>query len=144
MPLDMIRKAIDSLDGFSGEIGMMGGEPALHPQFREALAIWREMIPDRRKRSLWTSGWKWNEYRDDIYDTFDRDLILKLIWGFLPPSFFYRPARNPEDRPHASGDFAKITTQRGYRSRPMTLKRTVGYQDFTQLWVVNGFINRYQ
>ena len=75
MPLDMIRKAIDSLDGFSGEIGMMGGEPALHPQFREALAIWREMIPDRRKRSLWTSGWKWNEYRDDIYDTFDRDLI---------------------------------------------------------------------
>ena len=75
MPLEMIRVAIDSLDGFDGEIGMMGGEPALHPQFREALAIWREMIPDRRKRSLWTSGWKWDEYKDDIFETFDRDLI---------------------------------------------------------------------
>ena len=74
MPLDMIRDAIASLEGFDGEIGCMGGEPLLHPQFREALAIWREMVP-RRKRSLWTSGWKWDEYKDDIYETFDRDLI---------------------------------------------------------------------
>jgi len=75
MSLDMVRQAIDSLEGFDGEIGCMGGEPALHPRFREVLAIWREMVPDRRKRSLWTSGWKWDEYRDDIYLTFDKDLI---------------------------------------------------------------------
>ena len=75
MPLDMIRTAIDSLEGFEGQVGLMGGEPLLHPEFREVLAIWREMVPDRRKRSLWTSGWKWAEYRDDIYATFDRDLI---------------------------------------------------------------------
>ena len=75
MPLDMVRQAIASLEGFQGEIGCMGGEPALHPQFREVLALWREMVPDRRKRSLWTSGWKWDEYKSDILATFDPDLI---------------------------------------------------------------------
>lgn len=75
MSLDMVRNAIDSLEGFEGQIGCMGGEPAMHPKFREVLAIWREMIPDRRKRSLWTSGFKWDEYREDILATFDRDLI---------------------------------------------------------------------
>src|SRR5690349_10770413 len=61
MSLETIREAIASLDGFEGQIGCMGGEPALHPHFRQVLAIWREMIPDRRKRSLWTSGYKWDE-----------------------------------------------------------------------------------
>lgn len=75
MPLDMVREAISSLEGFEGQIGCMGGEPALHPQFREVLAIWREMIPNRRQRALWTSGWKWSDYKDDIYETFDSDLI---------------------------------------------------------------------
>lgn len=74
MSLDTIRQAIDSLDGFEGEIGVMGGEPALHPQFRDVLAIWREMVP-REKRSLWTSGWKWDEYKDDIMETFDKERV---------------------------------------------------------------------
>lgn len=74
MSLDKIREAIRSLDGFEGEIGCMGGEPAMHPQFRDVLAIWREMVP-QRKRSLWTSGFKWDEYKDDIKATFDADLI---------------------------------------------------------------------
>lgn len=74
MPLDMIRTAIASLDGFEGQIGVMGGEPLLHPQFREVLAIWREMVP-RERRALWTSGWKWSEYRDDIFATFDRERV---------------------------------------------------------------------
>lgn len=75
MSLDQIRRAIDSLEGFEGEIGMMGGEPAMHPQFRECLEIWREMIPNPRQRSFWTSGWKWDEYKTDILETFDKDLI---------------------------------------------------------------------
>lgn len=75
MPIDEIRKAIASLEGFPGRIGIMGGEPALHPKFREVLALVREMIPDRRKREFWTSGYKWQEYSDDIHETFDNDLI---------------------------------------------------------------------
>ena len=75
MPLDMVRKAIASLEGFPGRIGCMGGEPALHPKFREVLAIYREMIPDKAQREFWTSGFKWKEYKDDILDTFDKERI---------------------------------------------------------------------
>ena len=74
MPLDMIRKAIASLDGFEGQIGIMGGEPALHPRFLEVLEVWRELVP-RRKRALWTAGFKWKQYREAILETIDQDLI---------------------------------------------------------------------
>lgn len=75
MSPDKVRKAIKSLDGFTGRIGCMGGEPCLHPQFRDILAIYREMIPDKSRREFWTSGFKWKEYRRDILDTFNEDRI---------------------------------------------------------------------
>lgn len=74
MPLEMVRTAIDSLEGFEGQVGCMGGEPAMHPQFQDVLAIWRLLVP-RRRRALWTSGFKWDVYKDDILSTFDEDLI---------------------------------------------------------------------
>lgn len=75
MDLDTIVKAIESLGGYSGGIGLMGGEPAIHPQFPEICKIYQRMIPDRRRRELWTSGYKWEEYKDIIHETFDEDLI---------------------------------------------------------------------
>lgn len=75
MEIDYFRKAIDSLDGFPGRIGMMGGEPTLHPKFEELCSIMREMIPDRRKREFWTSGHKWDELKETILETFDPDRI---------------------------------------------------------------------
>lgn len=75
MSLDKIREAIASLEGFPGRIGCMGGEPCLHPEFKEVLAIFREMIPDKDKREFWTAGWRWYEYLDDINETFHPHLI---------------------------------------------------------------------
>ena len=75
MSLETISKAIDSLHGFPGRIGCMGGEPTLHPKFHEVLALFRERIPDKAKREFWTSGWKWATYKDDIFETFDRNRI---------------------------------------------------------------------
>lgn len=75
MDLETVRKAIASLDGFPGRVGLMGGEPALHPKFRDILAIYREMIPDRRRREFWTAGFKWTEYKADILETFDHDRV---------------------------------------------------------------------
>lgn len=74
MSEDCFRDAIRSLDGFPGRIGLMGGEPCLHPRFRQMLAIYREMVP-RYRREFWTSGWKWTEYAEEISDTFDPELI---------------------------------------------------------------------
>lgn len=75
MELDYIEKAIESLDGFEGNIGMMGGDPTLHPKFSEICKIYQEKIPNKRKREFWTSGFKWKEYQDVILKTFDKDRI---------------------------------------------------------------------
>ena len=74
MDLDYVEKAIDSLEGFEGNIGMMGGEPTLHPKFDDICKIYQKKIP-RRKREFWTSGWQWSKKKDVILDTFDKDRI---------------------------------------------------------------------
>ena len=74
MDLDYVEKAIDSLEGFEGNIGMMGGEPTLHPKFDDICKIYQKKIP-RRKREFWTSGWQWSKKKDIILDTFDKDRI---------------------------------------------------------------------
>lgn len=76
MSLEMVEKAIDSLKGYKEQIGIMGGEPTLHPQFREICELVEKKIPNRRQRALWTNGLKWNEYKDIINRTFDSDLII--------------------------------------------------------------------
>jgi len=75
MDLGSIRTAIRSLDGFGGRVGIMGGEPCLHPEFPAILDLVREEIPDRRRREFWTAGFKWAEYKDVITETFDKDRI---------------------------------------------------------------------
>lgn len=75
MELDYFRKAIESLEEFPGRVGMMGGEPTMHPQFLELCEIMREMIPDKRRREFWTSGHKYEELKDVILETFDEDRI---------------------------------------------------------------------
>jgi hypothetical protein len=75
MSMDELRTAITSLEGYPGQVGLMGGEPCVHPQFREICEIFQEMIPDKCKREFWTAGYKWEEYKDIIYETFEADLI---------------------------------------------------------------------
>ncbi|HIE36324.1 MAG TPA: 4Fe-4S cluster-binding domain-containing protein [Candidatus Omnitrophica bacterium] len=58
--LEMIEKAIDSLEGFEGGIGIMGGEPAFHPKFVEICKLLQKKVPPE-KRYLWTTGYKWEE-----------------------------------------------------------------------------------
>ncbi|MDO8667851.1 MAG: radical SAM protein [bacterium] len=76
MDLDMVAKAIESLEGYKEQIGIMGGEPTLHPQFKEVCEIVEKLIPNRRQRALWTNGFKWDEYKEIISKTFDKDMIV--------------------------------------------------------------------
>ena len=76
MSVDYVREAVESLEGFPGNIGMMGGEPTLHPKFKEICEIFQECIPDKNRRQLWTDGYKWEEYEDIIYETFHKHNIL--------------------------------------------------------------------
>lgn len=75
MTLEEVKTSILSLEGFPGRVGLMGGEPAMHPQFSEILRLYRRLIPDKRRREFWTMGWRWYEFIEEIQATFDEDLI---------------------------------------------------------------------
>ena len=74
MELDYVEKAIDSLEGFPGRVGLMGGEPFLHPQIKEIIELFSKKV-DRRKRHIWTAGFKYEEFKDLIYEHFDKDYV---------------------------------------------------------------------
>ena len=55
MDFDFFQNAVDSLIYFPGRIGIMGGEPTLHPQFEEMTCYLRDRIPQKERRGLWSS-----------------------------------------------------------------------------------------
>lgn len=70
MDLDTLSKAVQSLDGFKGRIGIIGGEPIVHPQFEEACYLLQKMHK-KEKFGLWTSGGsRYEKYRTLINETF--------------------------------------------------------------------------
>lgn len=52
IPPEEFAKAVDSLAGYFGVVGIFGGNPALHPKFDELCAIVREKVP-YEQRGLW-------------------------------------------------------------------------------------------
>ncbi len=76
MDLEEVKVALESVKEFPGQIGIMGGEPALHPEFEGICELFRDIIPERRKRQLWTNGLRWEKNKKIVDKTFDSDLIL--------------------------------------------------------------------
>ena len=56
MPPDSFRTALRSLKGYDGVIGVFGGNPLLHPKFEEICDIFREEVPDKDQRGLWSNN----------------------------------------------------------------------------------------
>lgn len=75
MTLGDIRRSLESLYGFKGQIGIMGGEPTLHPLFEDICLLFQEYIP-KSQRSLWTNGFKWKKYENIIQKTFNPKNIV--------------------------------------------------------------------
>lgn len=69
MDMESIEQAVDSLSDFPGGVGIMGGEPTMHPQFRKICELLQRKLPLER-RFLWTAGYKWKDYRSIIRRTF--------------------------------------------------------------------------
>jgi len=49
------RRAVDSVAGYPGVVGMFGGNPCLHPKFPELCEMFREHGPDKPKRGIWSN-----------------------------------------------------------------------------------------
>jgi hypothetical protein len=71
MTLDHIAMTLDSLRvGFSGAVNCFGGEPTMHPQFRDVMALWREKIPAWRRASFSCGGPAYRRHKVEIDSTF--------------------------------------------------------------------------
>lgn len=70
MPLNILKDALCSLKKWPSKIGIIGGEPILHPEFEKCCEIIQEIYP-RDKMGLWTSGGtRFNKLRSIIDKTF--------------------------------------------------------------------------
>jgi hypothetical protein len=64
------RLALKSLEGYGGIIAMIGGNPCMHPKFKELCAIFAQEIPDRLQRGLWTNNpFKHEQLCQEIFGT---------------------------------------------------------------------------
>ena len=101
MDIKTFSRAIDSLNGYDGKIGVMGGEPTLHPDFEEMIHLYAQKVGGGIKfsinrkplageygyklpknslaasrRGLWTSlGPKYYDHFELIQDVFDFQAI---------------------------------------------------------------------
>lgn len=70
MDFEYFKKAVDSLERFHNMVGVMGGEPLLHPQFDQICEYAFSKFP-REQLGLWTCFPKGSEkYRELIVRTF--------------------------------------------------------------------------
>lgn len=68
MTPDNFRKALRSLHGFRGIVAMIGGNPCMHRNFEELCQIFREEVPNKTQRGIWTNNYF--KHRKVIEDTF--------------------------------------------------------------------------
>ena len=49
MDFETFKKAIDSLEGYEGMIGIMGGEPTLHPEFEKFIDYYKTKVEEEKE-----------------------------------------------------------------------------------------------
>jgi hypothetical protein len=68
---DFVTESPPDLKGRPKVVGLIGGEPLLHPRFETLCRVFCELVPDRRARGLWTGlPLERHKHRQIIADTF--------------------------------------------------------------------------
>lgn len=70
MTLEQVEQALQSYYGFKGLIGIIGGEPLLHPQFKEICEIIRVYYPAQKMHLFTSIDPVKSKYASDIKKTF--------------------------------------------------------------------------
>lgn len=55
MDMEIFKQAVDSLVEFPGMVGMIGGEPLIHPKFAQMAEYLAKTIPNPKRRGLWST-----------------------------------------------------------------------------------------
>ena len=72
MTPENFRLALQSLKDYHGIIAMIGGNPCMHPKFKELCQIFVEEIPNKMQRGLWTNNFfKHRELCEETFGTFN-------------------------------------------------------------------------
>lgn len=71
MDFDTFKRAVDSMEGFVGIVGMMGGEPTLHPEFERFARYLDSKMPAQYKRK--------SNYMRQIQNRFMKTLDVQEI-----------------------------------------------------------------
>ena len=75
MPLDSVVEALDACEGYPKMVGIMGGEPLMHPEFEQICEEALKRFP-RERLGLWTClPLQYERYKDAICRTFGNILI---------------------------------------------------------------------
>lgn len=83
MTMEQFRAAVNSLVDFPKMVGVMGGEPLIHPQFEEMCHYLRSRIP-RERCGLWSTLPKGKEHLAPIVaETFGNVLLNDHTYGEL-------------------------------------------------------------
>lgn len=72
MTPENFRTALRSLHGYRGIVAMIGGNPCMHRNFEELCQIFREEVPNKAQRGLWTNNYfKHRKVAEETFGTFN-------------------------------------------------------------------------
>jgi hypothetical protein len=76
MDFDTFVQAVNSLNGFTGIVGIMGGEPTLIPDFEKYVEYFANTIKLKQRRGLWSSlGESYYKHYELIKDVFGYECL---------------------------------------------------------------------
>lgn len=79
MDFDTFKRAVDSLDGFKGTIGVIGGQPTLHPQFQKFMDYLNQKFPDDYKKPIIIPETDLNNYRQKNWTIYRKKVLLSSV-----------------------------------------------------------------
>lgn len=86
MDFETFKKAVDSLKGYKGIVGIMGGEPTLHPEFSRFIEYYKENVPDTRPYV--TERYPLANFQDQVNRVKYRRGRHRGIWSSLGTGYY--------------------------------------------------------
>ena len=72
MSVENFRTAVRSIKGYTGTYAVIGGNPAMHRDFKKLCEVLVEEVPDKAQRGLWTNNiFKYADIAKEVFGVFN-------------------------------------------------------------------------